>query len=283
MKIGFIGAGRIGTSFGKYFSDGGMNVSGYFSRTPSSAKESADFVSGAVAFDSTAKLAAASDIIFITTDDDNILPAWRELSTLGRELCGKIICHVSGCATSAIFENIEATGALPASLHMMVAVHNKFEGHKVLKNAVFTVTGNIKATEALAKLVEILGNRVTVIPDSCKPLYHAAAVMSSNFICALIDLSAEMLADCGFDRKDAEDRLMPLVLSAAHAAAENGIAGGLSGPIARGDLETVKAHLSVLGGEKKELYKILSKRLVNISEQKNPNFDYSLIKKELDD
>ncbi len=283
MKIGFIGAGRIGTSFGKYFSDGGVSVSGYFSRTPSSAKESADFICGAVAFGSMAELAAASDIIFITTDDDNILPAWRELSALGRELCGKIICHVSGCAPSTIFENIEATGALSASLHMMVAVHNKFEGHKVLKNAVFTASGDVKATKVLTKLVESLGNRVTVISDRCKPLYHAAAVMSSNFICALINLSTEMLTDCGFDKKDAESILMPLVLSAANAAAENGTAGGLSGPIARGDLETVKAHLGVLDGEEKELYKMLSKRLVNISEQKNPNFDYSLIKKELDD
>ncbi|MDR0952785.1 MAG: NAD(P)-binding domain-containing protein, partial [Elusimicrobiota bacterium] len=132
MKIGFIGAGRAGVSLGNYFKASGLEVAGYFSKNYPAAS-AFNFKK----YKDIASLASSADLIFIATPDDQIPPVWAELKK--QPLKGKIICHLSGAKTSAIFKGIEKTGAAGFSTHPLFVFNN----YKTpLKKVYFTVEGN---------------------------------------------------------------------------------------------------------------------------------------------
>ena len=159
LRLGFIGAGKVGTSLGKYLKDRGFAISGYCSRTFSSAEEAADFV-GAIAYSNAAELAESSDAIFITVNDRNIKSVWDSLKS-ETDLKGKIVCHCSGALSSGVFDAAAELGVKAGSLHMLTAVGDKFESFKLLESSVFSAEG--PAADVLKKIAESAGNRVEII------------------------------------------------------------------------------------------------------------------------
>ena len=109
MKVGFIGAGKVGCSLGKYLVTHGVNVVGYLSKRHSSAEQVAHFT-GTRAFDSLEQVVQASDILFITTPDHEISLVWEELRKL--PLAKKCICHCSGSLSSAVFHGRDNAGLM---------------------------------------------------------------------------------------------------------------------------------------------------------------------------
>ena len=127
-------------------------------------------------------------------------------------------------------------------------------------------------------------------PDH-KTLYHAAAVMVSNQIVALADMGTALLVKCGFSEAAAAEALAPLLLGNAQSVAEKGAVNALTGPIERGDAQTVSKHLqeirkfaaeSTVGQDILTAYTALSKQLIRIAQQKHPHKDYKHLEKELE-
>lgn len=266
LRLGFIGAGKVGTSLGKYLKDRGFAISGYCSRTFSSAEEAADFV-GAIAYSNAAELAESSDAIFITVNDRNIKSVWDSLKS-ETDLKGKIVCHCSGALSSGVFDGAAELGVKAGSLHMLTAVGDKFESFKLLESSVFSAEG--PAADVLKKIAESAGNRVEIIDAGVKTKYHAAAVMASNLAVGLVGLAAELLKECGFSEESAYPALTPLFMGNAENMARLGIPEALTGPVARGDLETVRGHIECFGdGETdilaKEVYTSLTKELLRLT------------------
>lgn len=276
MKIGIIGAGRVGFSLGKYLSEAPNDASvvGFYDTAIECAAEAAEFT-GTRSFEQLQELVSLSDTLFITTPDSIIAKAWDCIKEMS--LDNKIICHFSGSLSSVVFSGMEETGASGCSIHPMLAFSDKYSSYQQLNHAFFTIEGNQKAVEVMTALLQSMGNTVCPIAGDKKVLYHAAASILSNQVLAVLDTGYRLLTECGFTREDAVNASRSLVLGNVENAVRQDTIGALTGPIERGDLLTVKNHLSVLGGADWEMYRILGKKLVEIAECKNPDRDYSEI------
>lgn len=279
MKIGFIGAGKVGSSLGKYFSDSGT-VMGYSSRSAESARFAADFTSSKC-YESAKTLVNNCDVIFITTPDDVIYQVWEELKILS--ISGKTICHCSGSLSSDVFSGIEETGAFGLSVHPLQAISDRENSVHLLKDCVFTIEGDERKAGEIKTFIESFGNTVKTISAKDKTLYHAAAVFVSNLPIALTQIGTDILKRCGFDDESARKALAPLIVGSANNAAQKGAVRALTGPVERGDVETVSAHLGAINEKEREIYSLLTDKLVEIASEKNPTRDYTKIVKILEE
>lgn len=274
MRIGFIGAGKVGFSLGKYLSVNGMTLSGYFSRSRSSAEEAAGFTDSAV-FDSPGELLKESDVIFITVPDDTISSVFSQLK--GRGISGKTICHCSGAMTAnEAFGELSSLGAYGCSIHPLFPVSSRYESYKELKDAFFCLEGDTEAVETWKELFTGFGNPVRVISGDTKKEYHAACAISSNLVCALAAESIGLMEKCGFSEEEALAALSPLAVANIKKVFSAGPVNALTGPVERCDISTVKKHLDCLPeGPGKEMYRAVSLRLTDTAAKKHPDTDYS--------
>jgi len=271
VKIGFIGAGKIGVSLGKYFKENGLDVIGVYSRNEASAKVGAALI-GVDHFETAEALISKSDILFLTVSDQAIKEVWETISKF--DIKDKIICHCSGALSSCVFDGIGQLGAWGYSLHPAMAISHK-EAHKELENAPFTLEGAAEKLDIVETLIGSLGNPVHHLTAENKPLYHCAAVFSSNFMTALTQISMDLLDKCGVDDPSI---FIPLMSASAKNILGKGPVNALTGPVERGDVETVAKHLSALDSDEKKIYTSLSKKLIEIAEIKNPQRDYNDLK-----
>lgn len=274
MKIGFIGAGKVGCSLGKYLIEHGVSVAGYSSKTKESVDVAATFTNTR-AFASLEELLTESDLIFITTPDNNIAEVWNQM--IKYSIQGKIVCHFSGSLSSVVFSKREEKGIYACSFHPMYAFSDKFTSYKKLNQVMFTAEGDKKALAVVRPLFETIGNKVCVIPCGKKVRYHAAASLVSNMMIGLYEMSIRMLRDCGFTETDARQLVKPLVEGNIQSLLATSPEQALTGPIERGDTSTVEKHLALLTGGEREVYVNLGQVLTDIAKKKNPHRDYNAI------
>lgn len=280
IKIGFIGAGKVGFSLGKLFTNHNIEVSGYYSRSKDSA-HNASLFTGTKHFLSVEELVKESTIIFITVPDDEIFNVYQKIKN--NSLNGKILCHSSGSLSSHIFSDIDDFGAYSYSIHPIFPISSKYESYKVLKDAVFTIEGHEQYLPMLLELFMSMGVKIIPLKAADKSLYHLASVTVSNIFLALLGRSCNYLKSYGFDEKAAIDALYPLILSNINNALDKGITDALTGPAERGDLGTIAKHLGAMPEKHRSVYRELTAELISIAELKNKNRDYSLIKDFLED
>ncbi len=276
MNIGFIGAGKVGCSLGRYFILHGFFVSGYYSRSKSSADTAAE-LTGSRAFENVEKLIRESDIVFITVADGAIAEVWNEIKAYG--LCGKTICHCSGAMSSEVFSDTDNKDNCRkqynvCSMHPLLAVSSKTHD---MSKAFFTIEGSPEGLLQLRLILDKCGNTYQEICNNNKVKYHAAAAVASNLVVGLLDMAVSMLMDCGFDEARAREALTPLVTGNAQAVMDKGAKAALTGPVSRGDTATVEKHIAILQDEEKEIYRLLSKRLLKLADLEDSN-DYNSMK-----
>lgn len=270
LKIGFIGAGKVGFSLGKHFTDHDICVTGYYSRSINSSKEAAAFTKTKYYKDLN-ELIKESDTLLLTIPDGSIPAVYSEI--IQSDIDGKSIAHLSGALSSKVFFGIDSKGANGCSIHPICAVNDKFTGYLNLSKAYFTIEGT--NTEALADVLRSCGNQVEQISPENKVRYHAAAVFASNLAVGLYDAAVELLQSCGLSKGFSDNALKSLFLGNAENVASDGVINSLTGPVERADTDTVKKHLDSLQGDMKQAYCLLSRRLIEIARQKNPDKDYS--------
>lgn len=283
MKAGFIGAGKVGFSLGKYLAENGIDVTGYYSRSADSAIKASEFT-GTRYYKDLTDIIEDSDTLFITAPDGAITEVWEYIRNL--PIKNKNICHCSGSISSAAFFYSEKKGAFRYSIHPLYAFSDRYESYKDLRGAYFSIEGSKARLKEMAACFAQLGNTVVPIDQEAKALYHCAAVMASNHMIALADAAAEMLSSCGFDQESAVKALTPLMRGNISAIIASGPAAALTGPVERNDLNTVAEHLHALeraDPQTAELYRFLSSRLVKIACDKHPDRDYTELKELLTD
>ena len=268
MKIGIVGAGRVGTSIGRYIKDRVPEyiVSGFYSRTYNGAIKSANFCN-TKAFERFQDLVKSSDTLFIAVTDSEIKNVW---DCIDKDLVkNKIICHFSGTLSSDVFTGADDYGVYTGSIHPVYAFSSKFDSYKGLNKAVFTAQGDNVFLENIPCIFSEAGNKVCVIQKEKKPFYHAGASMASNHLVALLHTVVEIFKECGFSEPDAYTVLTPLMMDNLNNALKKGVNQALTGPIERGDVTTVEKHLSVISDEQKKIYKSLGMQVLSIAENKN--------------
>ena len=284
MKIGFIGAGRAGCGLGKYLTtkqdQADIRITGYYSLLADDARWASDFTDS-MFFETIEDVIDSSDSIILSTPDGAIKDTWDTIPK--DKIKGKIICHLSGSLSSDVFSGIDSYGAYGISIHPMVAFSDKESVYEQLNEVSFTLEGHAYAVAKWQTLFEATGNAAITIKKEVKPLYHAAASVLSNQVIAVLDMGYDLLKRCGFSEDEARSFSRVLVKNNVANVIQNGTVSALTGPVERGDTETVKKHLDVLTESEKKLYQACGKRLVQISKLKNPDKDYSTLEKQMDE
>lgn len=280
MKIGFIGAGKAGNSLARHFAEHNILISGFYSKTYEHAKQAADYTHSA-AFLSVYELVAESDIIFVTTSDGIIQAVWDSIKEVGQEnLAGKTVCHMSGSISSEIFNDADILGVHSCSAHPMQAISST---HTDLSDAFFTLEGMKHGVSQVSLLLKACGNPLEVINSAFKATYHAAAVTASNLMVGLAQMAIDLLQQCGFNSDNAQKMLAPLMKNNLDSILEKGPIEALTGPVERGDIETIRTHLNNLDGQHKDIYLLLSHQILEIARKKHPETDYDNLKDELEE
>lgn len=282
VKVGFIGAGKVGFSLGKYLKEQGIHISGYYSKSQNSAKSAADFTN-TKKYNSIENLLSDSDTIFVTVPDSVIGEIWDYMKNL--DIKNKNICHCSGSISSAAFFDAYKYGACVYSVHPLYAISSKFESYKELNNAYFTIEGSSKNINDIVEIFEKAGNKVIVTSPENKSLYHCGAVVASNLVVGLYSMGVDILESCGFEREFAKKALANLFIGNANAIVEKGYVEALTGPVERCDISTIEKHIYSIQNsdnlKSKEnllkIYLLLSEKLVEIGEEKHLNRDYSKV------
>ena len=270
-NIGIVGAGKVGASLGAYLLGKGVTVTGFFDVSEQQALLAAGRT-GTRSYASLQALLAENVVILIAVPDDSIGSVWTECRRY--PVAGKCFFHSSGVLGSDVFTGHAEAGVHVGSLHPVCAVSSR-ESEAVFSGKFFVLEGDQTGLKMLKSLMMTTGNDYRVIPTEQKTRYHAAAVASSNLFCALADLAEGWMCDCGFDRKDAHELLVPLMLGNMEQIATQGVVNALTGPVERNDVGTVARHLAVLEGDDRELYRLLSLRLVEVARQKHPDRDFT--------
>ena len=274
MKTGFIGAGKVGFTLGKFFAANNIQVTGYYSRRRESAKEAAAFT-GTTVYDSIGELVQDSDAVFLTVPDSAISSVFEELKEF--DLTGRLICHCSGAMT--------AKEAFPGySIHPLFPIHSKYDTYRELAGAFFCIEGDRFYIDYWHETLKSLGVNVKAIASEVKVKYHAACTISSNLVCALVQESLNLMETCGFTRSSALEALTPLIECNVRNILKEGPVNALTGPVERNDVSTIQKHLGCfLTHTEENLYRDLSRELIKVAEEKNSHINYTELKNMLNE
>jgi predicted short-subunit dehydrogenase-like oxidoreductase (DUF2520 family) len=251
--IAIIGCGKVGTSLAYFLSKTGYRISGLFSKTRASAENTMRLVNGPEPGDTSWAAARSADLVLITTPDDVIAGAGRLIAENDGYREGTAVLHCSGALPSTILAPAKAAGAFIGSMHPLQAFAaartdiNPFEGINM------AVEGDDPAVTLATRLAEDLGAQAHTIKTAGKTLYHAAAVAASNYLITVLDLALRMLKAAGIEPADGFAILKPLIDGTLNNVEKIGIPQALTGPIARGDVDTVAAHIEHIVNQVPEL------------------------------
>ena len=242
LKLGFIGAGTVGTALATRLSSKGYPVVAVSSRSQTSAEKLAQSVSGCHAFKKSQEVADAAEFVFITTPDDAIAPVASEIQWHS----GQSVVHCSGADSTVILEPAKKLGA-------QVGVFHPLQTFASVNQAIENMPGSTFALEAEKPLLKTLKEMTTALEGhwielkaSDKVLYHAAAVIACNYLVTLVKLATDLWQTFNIPPEQATQALLPLIRGTIHNIDTVGIPQCLTGPIARGDTGTIKKHLNAL-------------------------------------
>lgn len=277
--ISIIGAGRLGTALAIALSSRGYSIEAVVARRLRHARRAAGLIQShpraltSVQLD----LLPPSDLLFITTPDDAIHATAVQLvrSTTSGNDRQRTALHTSGALSSSVLNCLRDTGFHVGSMHPLVSVSDPASGAESLDKAFYCVEGDTAAVRAARTLVRDLGGHSFSINTRDKALYHAAAVMASGHVVALLDVAIEMLVHCGLNPRRARAVLMPLLASTLENLSMHEPARVLTGTFARADLVTVRKHLDTLhqlsSPDALAAYTLLGQRSLQLAEANGAN------------
>ncbi len=184
----------------------------------------------------------AVDVTFMTTPDDRIANLAKEWTNPGG-----IVVHCSGVLVSDVLAPLKNKGCLVASIHPFKAFRKDLVEQDAFQNCYCVVEGDEEAVQLLTTLFTQMGALVMPISAVKKSTYHAAAVMASNYLVTLAASAVELLIDAGLPEPQAQDMTQHLMQSSlSNIQQTTHIADALTGPLMRGDLDTINQHLNAI-------------------------------------
>ncbi len=247
-SVAIIGAGRVGTAFGVLLQRAGHQVVAATGREQARQRvrmylPDARFHEAA----DSAGAARAAEAVLIAVPDDAIASACMGIAAGGGFRSGQFTLHLSGALRLSVLEPARAAGAEVLSLHPLQTVPTVDSGIERLPGSAMAVTaGSGRASAMGAALARDVGGVPFTIQDAMKPLYHAAAVFSSNYLVTVESLAERLFLLAGVE--DPVTKFEPLARAALDGALARGPGEVLTGPAARGDVGTVALNLEALAG-----------------------------------
>ncbi len=269
MKISIIGAGRVGSCLALLLNND-FEIVGISGRDEKQLKKLQDILNSSCYFgNDNVECARKGDIIFITTPDDFIEKVATEIFR-NHDIKNKYVFHCSGCNPSSLLNIAKKNNCYIGSIHPLQTVPNIEKGIENLKKAYFCIEGDEEAVKIAQKLVKAISGKHFVIKTEYKYLYHLGAVFSSNFVNSLVFTTCELYKKIGIaeDYNKIVEIILPLLKGALNGIESIGIINSLTGPIVRGDIQTVNKHLKAIEKDFPQilnLYIELSKQTIKLA------------------
>ncbi|MFC2066448.1 Rossmann-like and DUF2520 domain-containing protein [Chloroflexota bacterium] len=242
LKVGFIGAGTVGTALAALLSSKDYKVLAVSSRSLSSAENLAKRVDGCRVLNNNQAVADTAELVFITTPDDVIPIVASQIQWHPRQS----VVHCSGVASTDILEPARKAGAIGGSIHPLQTLASVKEAIENIPGSTFAVEADEPLLSTLKDMATALGGQWIELKASDKVAYHAAAVMACNYLVTLVKLATDLWQTFSVPSDQATKALIPLIRGTLHNIDTVGIPRCLTGPIARGDTGTIKKHLDTL-------------------------------------
>ncbi|HEY8384947.1 MAG TPA: Rossmann-like and DUF2520 domain-containing protein [Porticoccaceae bacterium] len=253
LTLNVVGCGKLGTTLPRLLSDAGaVRIAGLYSRSAAQAEEARRFIGhGAPA--SELRALPAADLWLVAVSDDAIADTANQLAQLANDWRDTVVFHASGLHDSRLLAPLAAKGGLTASLHPAHSFADREKSLRTFAGTCCALEGHPEAKARLTALFSLMEVRLFEIEAAVKPLYHAATAMASNYLVSLLHASLTLLEKAGIAEADASTLLAPLVNQTAGNVFARGPVKALTGPISRGDRDTVARHLSHVTASSPEL------------------------------
>lgn len=258
--VAVVGAGRVGLSLARALALSGGAVAVLSRRArPLPAPSAPATVAWAPAL-------AAADVVLVAAPDDRIAEVALRLRDSGALTAAHVVLHTSGLLDHTALAALAATGASLGSLHPLQTLRAPEGAPEALAGAPAIIEGEPRALEAARDLAARLHMApIVAVRGAGKARYHAAAVFASNYLVVLADIAGRLARGAGIEATT--DLFLPLMRQTlAHLEASDP-AAALTGPVRRGDVGTVRAHLDALDPETRALYAMLAREAVGVAER----------------
>lgn len=242
QTLGFIGAGPVGTTFGVCLSLQGYQVIGVTDISSAAAERFVKLVTGSRAYEKTQELAGAADIVFITTADDFISKVSSDLKWRK----GQVVVHCSGASTVQVLESAKNHGAFVGSIHPCQSFASIEQAIENLPGSTFAIEAEEPVKSILTAMARSLKGDIVYLTSEDKMVYHAAAAIACNYFVTIEKLATDLWKNFGKTPADGIKAYMPLLKGTLANIGTAGFPKCLTGPIARGDVATIRRHLAAL-------------------------------------
>lgn len=238
-RIGVVGAGRVGAVLSAALRAAGHQVVAAAGESAASRERIATLLPG-VPVEKPTDVARGCDLLLLTVPDDMLDNVATTLVGAGAIRPGQVVVHTSGRHGLAALHAVTARGARPVALHPAMTFTGTSLDLPRLRGCVFGMTAGDDERDLAESLVADLGGVAMWVAEERRALYHAGLAHGANHLVTLVTQAMDLLTAAGAD--DPAATLRPLLTAALDNALERGD-DALTGPIVRGDVRTVQAHL----------------------------------------
>jgi predicted short-subunit dehydrogenase-like oxidoreductase (DUF2520 family) len=242
LQVGVVGAGRVGTVLAVALRRAGHRVAAASAVSDTSVRRIRANLPGTM-IRQPAEVVAQSDLVLLTVPDDVLAGLVAGLASTGADLSGRMLAHASGRHGLAVLEPAVRQGAIPLALHPVMTFTGRPDDVDRLTGISFGVTAPDALRPVAEALVVEMGGEPVFIAEELRDLYHAALSIAANHLVTLVTQSGDLLRQAGV--AEPARMLGPLLSAALDNALRLGDAG-LTGPVARGDADTVAGHIAAL-------------------------------------
>lgn len=289
IRIGIAGTGRLAQALGRSLHQRGLPITAIAGRDLRRTSEAAAFIgkgvqNSAVQSVSLPDLAEAASHVMVAVPDDALPSVVQTLAPSPSPV--RVVLHTCGSRGPEALKELADRGASCGVLHPLQTISTREQGAADLPGSYFGITASGEALEWATDICRLLEGHPLIITPERRPLYHAAAVMASNYIVAMIDAAAMLLGQAGVASDQALPALAPLIEASVRNALTAGPIQALTGPIERGDEQTIASHLLALGDAPesvRHLYRSAGLHASQIARRKSPGVDRRKIEALLSD
>ena len=265
--IGIVGAGSVGTALGVALSRAGWPIQAVASRDPGRRERFRSLVEVHRVFADPEPILDEVELIILAVPDDAIAPLAGSLRMYG----GQAMIHTSGALGAEVLAPAMGAGTQIGSFHPLVAFADTERAVAALHGATVAIEGDDQLVAMLADMAEAIGAVPVRLAPGSKAAYHAAAVLAAGGFVALLDAIAELGRVAGLDEAGSLAIYGPLIEGTLGNARSLGIRAALTGPMTRGDVGTLAAHLETLRTHAPgvlELYVAAARREIDLAEER---------------
>jgi len=268
QPIGIVGAGALARTLGRALVTNGAPVVALASRTAAHAEAAAAFIGGGVRVVDCGSLPACASRIVIATTDAAIRPV---AETLAVSMNRGVALHTCGGCGLTPLDPLKVKGVACGLIHPLQTFQTSETDQPSLAGIWFALSGDHEAIGWAQELVTLLAGRAMAIQPEALSLYHAGAALASNGLAGLLDGALAILVAAGLDRRVALDALAPLCRGSLENVLTLGPDAALTGPVARGDVATVEAHVAALKDRLPSLlplYRTIGRTLIELARRR---------------